>query len=39
MPKGIVGLPAQLKGLKQRYLTAKSARSDADPITVDPPSA
>jgi urea transport system permease protein len=36
MPKGIVGLPAQLKGLKQRYLPNKSAKTEADPIAAEP---
>jgi urea transport system permease protein len=40
MPKGIVGLPAQLKGLKRRYLTAKSAEAaEIEPATAAlPPS-
>ncbi len=36
MPKGIVGLPAQLRGLKRRYLAVKPAETKAVPVPSDP---
>jgi hypothetical protein len=35
MPKGMVGLPAQLAWLKRRYLTAKTARPEAAPVAAE----
>ncbi len=39
MPKGIVGLPEQLRGLKRRLLTAKLPAIDSAPDPADPPPA
>ncbi len=34
MPKGIVGLPEQLRGLKRRFFSAKPAETDSDPVAA-----
>ena len=39
MPKGIVGLPAQLRSLKQKYFKTKLAAAELEPIPADPPPA
>ncbi len=37
MPKGIIGLPGQLKSLKKRYLTPKAPEPGPDAAAADPP--